>query len=47
MYLFGTASWWIPRWLDRLLPHIDVEGEPDSAAVGQGSGIGRRTDRGA
>jgi putative drug exporter of the RND superfamily len=47
MYLFGTASWWIPRWLDRLLPHIDVEGEPDSAAVGQGSGSGRRTDRGA
>ena len=27
-YLFGTASWWIPRWLDRLLPHIDVESAP-------------------
>jgi RND superfamily putative drug exporter len=26
MYLFGTASWWIPRWLDRVLPRLDVEG---------------------
>jgi putative drug exporter of the RND superfamily len=38
MYLFGTRSWWIPRWLDRLLPRIDVEGghEPVTPA-GQGS----------
>jgi putative drug exporter of the RND superfamily len=28
LYLFGTGSWWIPRWLDRLLPHINVEGGP-------------------
>jgi RND superfamily putative drug exporter len=28
MYLFGTSSWWMPRWLDRLLPRIDVEGAP-------------------
>ena len=42
MYLFGTASWWIPRWLDRLLPHIDVEGDADSTtAVGHGSGSAR------
>jgi RND superfamily putative drug exporter len=42
MYLFGTASWWIPRWLDRLLPHIDVEGEPDpSTTAGQQSGSAR------
>ena len=24
--LMGEAAWWLPRWLDRLLPHIDVEG---------------------
>jgi RND superfamily putative drug exporter len=42
MYLFGTASWWIPRWLDRVLPHIDVEGDADpSTPVGQGSGSAR------
>jgi RND superfamily putative drug exporter len=24
MQLFGRANWWIPRWLDRRLPHFDV-----------------------
>jgi putative drug exporter of the RND superfamily len=32
MFLFGTGSWWIPRWLDRILPHINVEGQPEEAA---------------
>ena len=26
MELLGAKNWWIPRWLDRLLPRIDVEG---------------------
>ena len=26
MHLFGRAAWWIPRWLDRILPHVDIEG---------------------
>jgi putative drug exporter of the RND superfamily len=30
--LFGTSSWWIPRWLDRILPRINVEGQPEEAA---------------
>ncbi|WP_158104693.1 MMPL family transporter [Streptomyces milbemycinicus] len=25
--LLGKAAWWMPRWLDRLLPRVDVEGE--------------------
>ncbi|MFP3466679.1 MMPL family transporter [Leifsonia sp. SIMBA_070] len=25
--LFGSAAWWMPRWLDRALPHFDIEGE--------------------
>jgi RND superfamily putative drug exporter len=25
--LFGRLAWAIPRWLDRVLPHFDVEGE--------------------
>ncbi|MDX3855691.1 MMPL family transporter [Streptomyces sp. AK02-01A] len=25
MYLFKGANWWIPRWLDRILPHFDPE----------------------
>ena len=27
MTLFGRAAWWLPRWLDRVLPDVDVEGE--------------------
>jgi RND superfamily putative drug exporter len=26
MSLLGGAAWWLPPWLDRLLPRIDVEG---------------------
>ncbi len=26
MELLGDRNWWIPRWLDRILPKIDVEG---------------------
>jgi RND superfamily putative drug exporter len=25
--LLGKAAWWMPRWLDRILPRVDVEGE--------------------
>ncbi|MEU6257083.1 MMPL family transporter [Streptomyces sp. NPDC047043] len=25
--LLGKAAWWLPRWLDRALPVVDVEGE--------------------
>jgi MMPL family len=27
--LFGRAVWWLPGWLARLLPHVDIEGEPE------------------
>lgn len=27
MKLMGDANWWIPAWLDRLLPTIDIDGE--------------------
>lgn len=26
MMLAGKASWWLPKWLDSVLPHIDIEG---------------------
>ena len=29
MELLGDKNWWLPKWLDRLLPTIDVEGHPD------------------
>jgi RND superfamily putative drug exporter len=27
MAMFGDRAWWLPAWLDRLLPDLDVEGE--------------------
>jgi len=27
MRLLGDANWWIPGWLDRRLPNLDIEGE--------------------
>ncbi|MFD4770907.1 MMPL family transporter [Streptomyces niveus] len=37
--LLGDRAWWLPKWLDRLLPRVDVEGEalirrPAEATVG-------------
>ena len=26
MHLAGPAAWWLPKWLDRILPDVDVEG---------------------
>ena len=26
MHLLGKSAWWIPRWLDRIMPNVDVEG---------------------
>ena len=26
MELLGDRNWWLPKWLDRILPNIDVEG---------------------
>jgi RND superfamily putative drug exporter len=26
MSLIGRANWWLPAWLDRILPHLDLEG---------------------
>jgi RND superfamily putative drug exporter len=28
MELLGNANWWLPKWLDRILPHLAVEGSP-------------------
>src|SRR4029453_9488207 len=32
MELLGERNWWLPRWLDRLLPKLDVEGHAEEAA---------------
>ncbi len=36
--LVGRAGWWLPKWLDRLLPDLDIEGNGSRR-------IGRKTAR--
>ena len=36
MHLLGRSAWWLPTWLDRILPNVDVEGaslERDAASA--------------
>ncbi len=37
MSFLGDAAWWLPRWMDRAMPNVDIEGEslrtPVSAPV--------------
>jgi RND superfamily putative drug exporter len=34
MELLGASNWWLPRWLDRLLPNLNVEGTSPGASTG-------------
>jgi RND superfamily putative drug exporter len=27
MSMFGDKAWWLPKWLDKILPNLDIEGE--------------------
>jgi RND superfamily putative drug exporter len=29
MYLLGKSAWWIPKWLDKILPPVSIEGEQE------------------
>jgi RND superfamily putative drug exporter len=33
MSLLGRANWWLPTWMERILPHIDFESAPTDAVV--------------
>ena len=43
MELLGARNWWLPKWLDRILPHIDVEGR-HAADIDAGPPAEDRTD---
>lgn len=43
MTLLGRHAWWTPRWLDRILPHVDTEGA--SEALGTGGATAGRAPR--
>ncbi|MFJ9555935.1 MMPL family transporter [Nocardiopsis sp. NPDC101807] len=46
MHLAGNGAWWLPGWLDRILPDIDVEGaalekrHPHEQGAGDGDAAG-------
>jgi putative drug exporter of the RND superfamily len=33
MALLGASAWWAPRWLQRVLPEIDIEGTMPASVV--------------
>jgi putative drug exporter of the RND superfamily len=33
MELLGDRNWWLPRWLGRILPRVDVEGHEQDATI--------------
>jgi len=34
--LLGDKAWWLPGWLDRVLPNVSLEGRrPDEAEAGR------------
>jgi RND superfamily putative drug exporter len=42
MALLGRRAWWLPRWLDRAMPNLDIEGEQllhQVAATRQGAAL--------
>ncbi|MDH6140239.1 RND superfamily putative drug exporter [Kitasatospora sp. GP30] len=43
MALFGRAAWWLPGWLERLLPRVDMEGEQLLARLEQPEADAART----
>jgi RND superfamily putative drug exporter len=47
MHLLGPAAWWLPKWLDRLLPDVDVEGAALERSHPVHGAAGLSADRGA
>jgi len=45
LYILGEKAWWLPKWLDRILPNVDVEGESLERDSIPGA-IARSTDNG-
>jgi RND superfamily putative drug exporter len=38
MSMLGKRAWWLPRWLDRVLPNVDVEGAKLTSPARDGGG---------
>ncbi|SEE99178.1 MMPL family transporter [Streptomyces sp. Ag109_O5-10] len=42
--LLGKRAWWLPKWLDRALPNVDVEGEGLRALSGEAAATGKEDE---
>ncbi|GAA4548577.1 MMPL family transporter [Amycolatopsis samaneae] len=42
MSLLGRGAWWLPKWLGRILPNVDVEGEKLTKHLDEDRGDGGR-----
>jgi len=38
MHLLGSRNWWFPAWLDKILPRLHVEAEPEDLPAPEGYG---------
>jgi putative drug exporter of the RND superfamily len=52
MLLMGRVNWWMPQWLERVVPHVSIEGAEffqarDSAALGGGGPLAAGAGAGA
>jgi RND superfamily putative drug exporter len=43
MSLLGRGAWWLPRWLDKVLPNVDIEGEGLRAHLDERAPVGQRS----
>ncbi|NMO95139.1 MMPL family transporter [Paenibacillus lemnae] len=45
MSVFGNKAWWLPKWMDRLLPNLDVEGDKLIAQLKSSEGQVRKANK--
>ena len=45
MAVLGERAWWLPKWLDRLLPNLDVEGDRLMAELKNRGHVEAQTDK--
>jgi uncharacterized membrane protein YdfJ with MMPL/SSD domain len=39
MSLLGSAAWWMPHWMEPIVPQLHLEGSQDEAAVAPESAL--------
>jgi RND superfamily putative drug exporter len=44
MSLLGHRAWWLPGWLDRLVPTIDLDSGADDTPTSAAGQLGDRRD---